>query len=189
MELASMTPPEQSSPQTRTRGVLAILGTVVFLVLAPGFFVVLMPYWISGWQFQPAFLGFPSFRVIGAVLITASAPVLLESFARFALEGLGTPAPVFPTQHLVVKGFYRYARNPMYLAVVSMVIGQALLLGNLRVLAYGLFAFLITHVFVLSYEEPKLRETFGAEYETYCAHVPRWIPRIAPWRNQTQPTA
>jgi protein-S-isoprenylcysteine O-methyltransferase Ste14 len=76
----------------------------------------------------------------------------------------------------------------MYLAVVSMVIGQALLLGNLRVLAYGLLAYLITHVFVLTYEEPKLRKTFGAEYETYCAHVPRWIPRLAPWRNQSQPT-
>jgi protein-S-isoprenylcysteine O-methyltransferase Ste14 len=77
----------------------------------------------------------------------------------------------------------------MYLAVVSMVIGQALLFGNLRVLAYGLFAFLITHVFVLTYEEPKLRKTFGAEYETFCANVPRWIPRVAPWRNESQPTA
>jgi protein-S-isoprenylcysteine O-methyltransferase Ste14 len=184
-----MTPPEQSPPQTRTRRALAILGTAAFLVLAPGFFVVLVPYWLSRWQFQPLFLGFTPFRAIGALLIIAATPVLLESFARFALQGLGTPAPVFPTQHLVVRGFYRYVRNPMYVAVVTMVIGQALLFGNLRVLAYGLCAWLATHIFVLTYEEPTLRKTFGAEYETYGANVPRWIPRLAPWRNESQPSA
>jgi protein-S-isoprenylcysteine O-methyltransferase Ste14 len=173
-----MTPPEQSPPATRTRRVLAMLGTVAFLVLAPGFFVVLVPYWLSRWQFQPPLLGFTPFRAIGALLIIVAAPVLLESFGRFALQGLGTPAPVFPTQHLIVKGFYRYVRNPMYLAVVSMVIGQALLFGNLRVLAYGPLAWLVTHIFVLTYEEPTLRKTFGAEYETYRANVPRWIPRL-----------
>jgi protein-S-isoprenylcysteine O-methyltransferase Ste14 len=158
-----------------------MLGTAAFLVLAPGFFVVLVPYWLSRWQFHPPLLGFTPFRAIGALLIIVAAPVLLESFARFALQGLGTPAPVFPTQHLIVKGFYRYVRNPMYLAVVSMVIGQALLFGNLRVLAYGLFAWLVTHIFVLTYEEPTLRKTFGAEYETYRGNVPRWIPRLTPW--------
>lgn len=119
-----------------------------------------------------------------SALIIAAAPVLLESFARFAWQGLGTPAPLFPTQHLIVKGFYRYVRNPMYLAVVTMVISQALLFGNLCVLAYGLFAWLVTHIFVLAYEEPTLRKTFGAEYEANRAKVPRWIPRLAPWRKQ-----
>jgi protein-S-isoprenylcysteine O-methyltransferase Ste14 len=184
-----MTLPQQPPPETRTRRALAILGTAVFLVLAPGFFVVLVPYWISQWQFQPPFLGFAPFRIIGALLIIAAAPVLLESFARFALQGLGTPAPVFPTEHLVVKGFYRYVRNPMYLAVVTMVISQAFLFGNLGVLVYGLFAWLATHIFVLTYEEPTLRKTFFAEYEAYRANVPRWIPRFAPWRNQSQPSA
>jgi protein-S-isoprenylcysteine O-methyltransferase Ste14 len=179
-----MTPPQQQPPETGARRALAVVGTAVFLVLAPGFFVVLVPYWISRWQFQPPFLGFTPFRIIGALLIISAAPLLLACFARFALEGLGTPAPVFPTQHLIVQGFYRYVRNPMYLAVVSMVIGQALLFGNLGVLAYGLFAWLLTHVFVLTYEEPTLGKTFGAEYETYRANVPRWIPRHTPWRPE-----
>jgi protein-S-isoprenylcysteine O-methyltransferase Ste14 len=158
-----------------------MLGTAAFLVLAPGFFVVLIPYWLCRWQFQSPLLGFTPFRAIGALLMIVAAPVLTESFTRFALQGLGTPAPVFPTQHLIVKGFYGYVRNPMYLAVVSMVIGQALLFGNLRVLAYGLLAWLVTHIFVLTYEEPTLRKTFGAEYETYRANVPRWIPRLTRW--------
>lgn len=178
-----MTPRELSQHGISTRRVLAILGTAVFLVLAPGFFVVLVPYWISRWQFEPPFLGFLPFRVIGALLILAGLPVLLESFARFALQGLGTPAPAFPPQHLVVKGFYRYVRNPMYVAVVSMVLGQALLFGNLRLLAYATFAWVVTHVFVLTYEEPTLQKSFGAEYENYRAHVARWIPHLTPWRG------
>jgi protein-S-isoprenylcysteine O-methyltransferase Ste14 len=184
-----MTVPQQPPPETRTRRALAILSTAVFLVLAPGFFVVLVPYWISRWHFQPPLFGFAPFRIIGALLIVTAAAVLLESFARFALQGLGTPAPVFPTQHLVVKGFYRYVRNPMYLAVVTMVISQALLFGDLCVLVYGLFAWLVTHIFVLTYEEPTLSKTFGAEYEAYRANVPRWIPRLAPWRIEGQPSA
>jgi len=170
-----MTPPEQSSPQTRTRGVLAILGTVVFLVLAPGFFVVLMPYWISGWQFQPAFLGFPSFRVIGAVLIIASAAVLLESFARFAREGLGTPAPVFPTQHLVVKGFYRYARNPMYLGVLLISIGCFFAVESLWFVVPPILFFWVINFRLIPFEEQLMKEHFGTEYEAYRQRVRRWL--------------
>jgi protein-S-isoprenylcysteine O-methyltransferase Ste14 len=117
------------------------------------------------------------------LLIAAGLPVLLDSFARFALQGLGTPAPVFPTRHLVVTGLYRYVRNPMYVAVVSLIVGQGLLLGNLRVLGYGLVVWLACHAFVRLYEEPMLRSTFGAEYDAFRTNVPRWIPRLHPWRN------
>jgi protein-S-isoprenylcysteine O-methyltransferase Ste14 len=175
-------PPRAPAP---TRRALALLGTAVFLVLAPGFFVVLVPYWISRWRIQPPLLGFTEFRLLGVLLMAAALPVLLESFARFALQGLGTPAPVFPTQHLIVKGFYRYVRNPMYVAVVSMVLGQGLLFGNVHVLVYGSSAWLVTFSFVLTYEEPTLRRTFGAEYDAYRANVPRWIPRLTPWRSST----
>ena len=170
----------------RIRRVFAILGTAVFLLLAPGVVVGLVPWWISRWHFHAPFLGFTPFREIGALLIAAGLPVLLESFGRFALQGIGTPAPLFPTRHLVVKGFYRYVRNPMYVAVVSLILGQALLLGDLRILAYAVLAWLVTHLFVLIYEEPTLRKSFGAEYETFCAHVPRWIPRFTPWRGGTE---
>ena len=180
-----MTPPDESQrAPTLTRRALALLGTAAFLVLAPGFLVVLIPFWISRWRIQPPLLGFVPFRILGVLLMAAASPVLLESFARFALQGLGTPAPIFPTQHLIVKGFYRFVRNPMYVAVVSMVLGQALLFGNPQLLLYGVIAWLGTFLFVLTYEEPTLRRTFGAEYDTYRANVPRWIPRLTPWRSK-----
>jgi protein-S-isoprenylcysteine O-methyltransferase Ste14 len=156
----------------------ALLATAVFLCLAPGTVAGLIPFWISGWHFQPPFLGLEPVRWFGVLLIALAAPVLLESFARFALEGLGTPAPVLPTRHLVVKGFYRYMRNPMYVAVLSIIVGQALLLGSGYLLVYAVVVWAGFLGFVLSYEEPKLRKTYGAEYEAYCARVRRWVPRI-----------
>jgi protein-S-isoprenylcysteine O-methyltransferase Ste14 len=164
----------------------AILGTGVFLVLAPGTFDVFVPWWISRWRVHAAFPGFWVLQMLGGVVIVVATPIVLESFARFALQGVGTPAPVFPTQRLVVSGFYRYVRNPMYMAVVSIVLGQALVFGDLRVLAYGVVAWLVTHLFVLFYEESTLRRTFGAKYENYCAHVRRWVPRLTPWEGDAE---
>ncbi len=163
----------------------AIVGSALFLLVTPGTTVGLVPWWITRWHVQPPLLRFPPLRVVGALLIIASIPVLLDSFARFALKGLGTPAPIFPPRHLVVSGLYRHIRNPIYVAVVSAIMGQGLFFGNLRLLEYGALIWLGFHVFVLAYEEPKLRATFGAEYETFCAHVPRWLPRLRPWRGVT----
>jgi protein-S-isoprenylcysteine O-methyltransferase Ste14 len=163
------------------RRIAAIFGTAVFLVLAPGFFCLAVPWWISRWHFHAAFFGVSAFRLFGALLIAAGVPVLLESFARFALKGIGTPAPPFPTKRLVVTGFYRFVRNPMYISVVSIVLGQGFLFGDVRLLAYGCAAWLVTHLFVLTYEEPALRRAFGDEYLTYCANVRRWIPRFHAW--------
>jgi len=160
------------------RRVWAVVGSVVFLVLAPGSVAGLVPWWISGWHVQEAFAGFIVLRGLGVALIAAGLAGLLESFARFALGGIGTPAPVFPTQHLVVKGFYCFVRNPMYVAVVVILLGQALWFGSIHLLEYGLCLWLVMHAFVVLYEEPTLRRTFGAEYEEFCAHVPRWIPRL-----------
>jgi protein-S-isoprenylcysteine O-methyltransferase Ste14 len=158
----------------------AVVATAAFFFLAPGTVAGLIPFWISRWEFRPPFFGLEAVRWLGVLLIALAAPVLLESFARFALEGLGTPAPVLPTHHLVVKGFYRYVRNPMYVAVATVIFGQALLFGNRFLLFYAAVVWTTFHGFVLSYEEPKLRRTYGAEYEAYCAKVPRWIPRIIP---------
>lgn len=125
-------------------------------------------------------------RAVGALFIAAGLPVLLDAFARFALQGLGTPAPVFPTRHLVVSGLFRYVRNPMYLAVVALIFGQGLWFGSVRILEYGLAVWAAFFVFVLLYEEPVLRSSFGAEYEEFCANVPRWIPRLRPWQGPQQ---
>lgn len=161
----------------------AILGSFVFLLIAPGIVAGVAPWWITHWQFRAPFFGFAFLRVLGALLIVAGIPPLLDSFARFALQGLGTPAPVFPTKHLVVTGFYRHVRNPMYVGVAAIVIGQALLFGSVPLLEYVLVIWFCAHVFVLVYEEPKLARTFGAEYREFRRNVPRWIPRWSPWQQ------
>jgi protein-S-isoprenylcysteine O-methyltransferase Ste14 len=159
------------------RKVSAILGSAVFLVIAPGFVAGLAPWWVSHWRLQAPFLGLPPLRFAGSLLIAVGAAGLLDSFLRFAVQGLGTPAPVFPTRHLVISGLYRYVRNPMYVAVVSAILGQALTFGSVTLLAYGWMVWLLFHLFVLVYEEPTLEASFGVEYEAFRAHAPRWIPR------------
>ena len=165
---------------------LAVLGSALFLVIAPGIVAGLGPWWISHWRMQPPLLGFFALRVVGALLIALGLPVLLDSFARFALQGLGTPAPVAPPKHLVVTGWYRYVRNPMYVAVIFLIVGQGLLLGNRSVLEYAAIVWLGFHLFVLLYEEPTLRAKFGAEYDEFCANVRRWIPQVKPWPGTTR---
>jgi protein-S-isoprenylcysteine O-methyltransferase Ste14 len=165
------------------KSVPAIAGSVFFLLLAPGTVAGLVPWWISRWRIQPAFLGFVGLRYLGALLIVAGIPVVLDSFTRFALQGLGTPAPVLPTEHLVVSGLYRYVRNPMYVGVAAVIFGQGLLFADPRVLSYGALVWLGFHLFVISYEEPTLRRQFGAGYARFCASVPRWLPRLKPWSS------
>ncbi|MFL6446204.1 MAG: methyltransferase family protein [Bryobacteraceae bacterium] len=119
------------------RKVLAIAGTAIFLVSAPGFVAGLVPWWISHWRLNTFFSGLVPVRIAGSVLLALGVLGLIDSFARFALEGVGTPAPIFPTRRLVVTGLYRYVRNPMYLALVSTIIGQALVLGNVTLVEYA----------------------------------------------------
>jgi protein-S-isoprenylcysteine O-methyltransferase Ste14 len=122
-------------------------------------------------------------RAAGIVLLVLGLVPLVESFARFVWKGLGTPAPIFPTRYLVVSGLYRYLRNPMYVAVVTIVLGEALLTGSKQLLFYAILIWLGFFLFVRLYEEPALRRRFGAEYQNFCRHVPRWIPRLTPWRG------
>lgn len=160
----------------------AIVGTVVFFAVAPGVVAGLVPYWISGWRIPPGIPGYPMFAVIGALLIAAGLVPLIEAFARFALEGRGTPAPVMPTRRLVVGGPYRYVRNPMYAGVIATIAGQTLLFAAPWLLAYGAAVWLAFHLFVLGYEEPTLRRTYGGQFDAYRAAVPRWMPRLTAWR-------
>ena len=160
----------------------AVLGSALFFVIAPCLLAGLVPWSMTSWEFGPAFFGLESTRSVGVLLILIGLPGLVDSFARFALQGIGTPAPVAPTKHLVVTGLYRHVRNPIFLAVVSIILGQALLFGDWRLIAYGALLWLAFHVQVVAYEEPTLEETFGREYEAYRAHVRRWVPRVVPWR-------
>ena len=161
------------------RRIEAAAGSAVFLLVAPGVVAGLIPYLLTGWESTnpPAIV-----ELIGGVLIVAGAAVLIHAFARFVVEGSGTPAPVAPTERLVVGGLYRYVRNPMYVAVAATIVGQALLLGRPALLIYAALFWLTVAAFVYGYEEPTLSEQFGAEYEAYRRAVPAWRPRLQPWR-------
>jgi protein-S-isoprenylcysteine O-methyltransferase Ste14 len=153
----------------------AAVGSIVFLALAPGVVAGLIPYWLTGWDSSDP----PTVLVIaGAVIAAAGALVLLHAFARFVIDGIGTPAPVAPTERLVVSGAYRYVRNPMYLAVGSVILGQALLLGRAALLVYLVLFALAVEAFVRLYEEPTLAARYGDEYAAYCENVPRWWASI-----------
>jgi len=155
----------------------SVLGSLVFLVIAPGMVAGYVPYVISRWRFRPPLLGLAAGRVVGGLLVLAGVASILHSFTRFALEGRGTPAPVAPTETLVVSGQYRYVRNPMYVAVVGTVVGQALLFGSLPLVWYALALWALFHAFVLAYEEPTLARAYGESYARYRTAVNRWLPR------------
>jgi protein-S-isoprenylcysteine O-methyltransferase Ste14 len=158
----------------------ALLGSALFFVVAPAMLAGAIPWWVTHWEFRPPFLATEATRWAGLALIVAGVPGVLDSFARFALQGLGTPAPIAPPSRLVVSGLYRYVRNPIYVSVVGVIVGQGVLFADWRLLAYGALLWLFFHAAVVVSEEPTLRQSFGAEYESYCARVPRWLPRFTP---------
>jgi len=163
--------------------VTAAAGSSLFFALAPGVVAGVIPWAITGWDGAPGWLGW---RVVGAVVTACGAAVLVHAFARFVREGIGTPAPVAPTRHLVVGGLYRWVRNPMYIAVVSCVLGQAGIFGSGALLAYGGLLMVTFFSFVRLYEEPALARQFGADYAAYRKRVPAWFPRAR--RARVPPT-
>ena len=158
---------------------LALVSVAFTVAGGPALLVGLGPWLITRWEVEERAFGFVALRVMGAVLVAAGLPVLLESIVRFVRVGRGTLVPTVPTETLVVSGLYRFVRNPMYLAVITMILGEAALFGSAGVLLYAAVVALGFHVFVTGYEEPTLRRTYGAQYESYCRAVRRWVPR---WR-------
>lgn len=152
----------------------AAIGTLVFTIAVPGTAVVLLPWLLSGWRLAGSW----ALRALGFLLIVAALPVFASFLVRFVREGIGTPAPIAPTERLVVGGPFERVRNPGYVAVIALLLGQALLFGSGAVAVYAVLVALGFHVFVVRYEEPTLRRRFGAEYEDYCRRVPRWWPRL-----------
>jgi protein-S-isoprenylcysteine O-methyltransferase Ste14 len=157
----------------------AAVGSFVFLVLAPGVVAGVIPWWLTDWRTEQRY--WLPLRIVGGALIIAGALVLLEAFARFVVEGLGTPAPVAATERLVVGGLYRYVRNPMYLAVGATIVGQAMALAQPILLLYAAGFAVAVAAFVHWYEEPTLSRQFGRQYEKYRREVPGWWPRRTPW--------
>ncbi len=161
---------------------VAAVGSVVFFVMGPGIVVGLIPWLLTGWQVREPAPYWAPMRVLGVILLVAGLIVLVQAFVRFVVEGFGTPVPVAAPDRLVVGGLYRYVRNPMYVAILAAIVGQALLLGRLGLLLYAAAVWTISAAFVRWYEEPTLTRRFGAEYEAYRRAVPAWWPRLRPWK-------
>ena len=155
----------------------AALQSVLFLLVAPGTVAGLLPWLITGWRGS----SWDGWRGVGAalgwLLIAAGTAVLVHAFALFVLQGLGTPAPIAPTRTLVITGTYRWVRNPMYLAVTAVIVGQALLFASVMLAAYAVVVATAFVAFVKLYEQPTLTRRFGADYEAYLRTVPGWWPR------------
>jgi protein-S-isoprenylcysteine O-methyltransferase Ste14 len=154
----------------------------VFLVLTPGVVAGLIPAVITRWRIPWRGGWVPPVAIVAGIAILSGAVVLLDAFVRFARAD-GTPAPPMPTVHLVVVGPYRYVRNPMYLAVLTIILGQALLFGSLGALLYVGIVLLAVVLFVRGYEEPTLGVEYGEEYREYRRNVRGWIPRVRPWQE------
>ena len=159
----------------------AAMGSALFFVVAPGVVAGFVPWLLTRWEVRDVPLVYLPLQVVGGTLILAAAAALVHSFARFVLEGSGTPAPVAPTARLVVGGLYRYCRNPMYVAVLAIIGGQALLLAQPVLVLYGALIWAAVAAFVRGYEEPVLRGRYGDQYEAYRRAVPGWRPRLQPW--------
>jgi protein-S-isoprenylcysteine O-methyltransferase Ste14 len=153
--------------------------SALFLLVAPGTIAGLLPWLITSWRG----LGPQPMLIAGGLLIAAGGVLLIESFIRFAMTAAGTAAPPVPTQRLVVTGFYRFVRNPMYVGVLGLILGQALVFASLPLAQYALVVFIGFHLFVVFFEEQRLAREFPEDFTAYRAHVPRWLPRPTPWRG------
>jgi protein-S-isoprenylcysteine O-methyltransferase Ste14 len=149
--------------------------SLIWTVLLPGMVTGYMPWRFFGLN-QTGFDVTNPVDLLGLLLIAAGSVLLGTCIWEFAASGGGTLAPVDPPRQLVVRGLYRYVRNPMYLSVTTILIGEALLVRSRQFLAYFLIWFVAVNLFVLGYEEPTLRGKFGASYDRYVESVNRWLP-------------
>ena len=156
---------------------MPILKTLIFLILVPGAGVVLIPRWILSSDWNRSF-DIGTLNLLGLPLIALGATGLLWCFWDFATFGKGTPAPIDPPKVFVSRGLYRIVRNPMYVALLFILSGEAIFFESWTLFPLAASVWLIQHLFVLLYEEPVLKEKFGAEYEAYLQIVPRWIPKV-----------
>ncbi|MGH3561860.1 MAG: methyltransferase family protein [Mycobacterium sp.] len=158
----------------------AAVGSAAFFIVAPGTVVGLIPWLITHWEFHQPLPHWVIAQVTGVLLICVGLVPPVSAFVEFVKAG-GTPMPIAPPQRLVVSGFNRYIRNPMYFGLLLAIIGQALLFGSLGLLIYAVLVWAMPAAFVRWYEEPTLTRQFGADYQAYRQAVPAWWPRLRPW--------
>ena len=161
----------------------AILGTLIYLLLLLPFFLIWIPYRILLSPEQIYVFDIGVFRYLGLVPIALGVIIYVFCSLSFVFIGKGTPVPFTPTKELIVTGLYRFVRNPLYIAAVFVLAGEALLFQSIGIFIYCLVMFGIFNVHVLM-EETLLAEKFGTRYEQYCKSVPRWIPRLKSSRKK-----
>lgn len=155
-----------------------ILKSLLFTILVPGTVVVLIPYNLEPAKFKILIFSFNFFHLAGLTFFTAGALITFFCIWDFIFSGKGTPAPIDPPKELVIKRLYRFSRNPMYLGVLLLLIGEALFFRSISLLIYSGCIFLFFHLFVVYYEEPTLNRKFHNSYLRYCDAVPRWFPKF-----------
>ena len=154
-----------------------LIKTLLFTLVIPGTVGVYLPQWLKSDAVQLPF----HLRAAGLALFACGVAIYFWCAWDFVSKGLGTPLPIDAPRVLVVKGLYRFTRNPMYVGVLSVILGQASYYGSLRVARYAGVVLAGFYLFVLFYEEPTLRKLFGEQYEEYCRKVPRWL--LPHWRT------
>jgi protein-S-isoprenylcysteine O-methyltransferase Ste14 len=155
---------------------LTALGTIIFSILVPGTWGVLVPYLLIASNFELFAIEIGRLRFLGLIPIIVGIAFYLWCAWGFTFLGKGTPAPIAPPKNLVIKGLYRHVRNPMYVGILLILFGEALLFESATLFLYAMLAFVIFHTAIVYYEEPTLRRKFTDSYERYCNSVPRWIP-------------
>jgi protein-S-isoprenylcysteine O-methyltransferase Ste14 len=155
------------------------LRRLLWTILLPGVFAGYMPWRFFGLGRAQFDLTSPT-QLLGLVCIGLGVALLAACIFEFARSGRGTLSPVDPPRHLVVRGLYRYVRNPMYLSVTVIILGEALVTHSVALTGYWAVWFGCANLFVIVYEEPALRQRFGESYDEYTQRVGRWIPRFPP---------
>jgi protein-S-isoprenylcysteine O-methyltransferase Ste14 len=163
---------------SRPRSVWSLtLSSLLWTILLPGVVAGYVP-----WEFfgvRDTVVNVTSLlQLLGLLFILAGVVLLAACIVEFARSGRGTLSPVDPPKHLVVRGLYRYVRNPMYLSVTAILLGEVILTRSRALAWYWLIWFVVVNAFVIGYEEPTLRTQFGESYEEYLRTVGRWIPRV-----------
>ena len=155
-----------------------LVRAVTYATLFIGLVLVFLPARVLAWSgiAAPRVLG-PA-QAVGMALAALGGALALWCILAFAVIGRGTPAPFDPPRRLVVRGPYRFVRNPMYLGAGTALLGAAIVYGSVALASYAGAFLVLTHAFVIGYEEPTLRATFGTDYDRYCAEVRRWRPRL-----------
>jgi len=156
---------------------MVALKTLIFSILVPGMVAFVIPWLLVQQPWGLVFV-FPSVWLVGFLPLLLGVGLYLWCAGEFTFVGKGTPAPIDAPKYLVTQGPYQWVRNPMYLAVLSIVIGEAILFRSYLLVGYALLVWAVVHMFVVFVEEPSLRHQFGESYETYLRTVPRWLPRF-----------